>query len=82
MAFVKTRMFLDTQTDGTKCTILFEETAANEPLVRSIKSLGHSVLIIEQAPLNAQIESTFPSTAKKLAGDTLQLILIVVQVKK
>ncbi|MEX0299147.1 MAG: sulfurtransferase TusA family protein, partial [Kordiimonas sp.] len=35
MGFVKTRIFLDTKKTGDIISILYEDTAANEPLTRS-----------------------------------------------
>jgi TusA-related sulfurtransferase len=44
MAFVKTKIHLDQVTPGETVRIVFEPTPANEPLVRSIRSLGHHIL--------------------------------------
>lgn len=44
MAFVRLRMYADGKPDGDRFTVLFEDTLANEPLVRSIKGVGHRIL--------------------------------------
>lgn len=44
MAFVKTKLHLDKLSPGDRTKILYEQSPANEPLVRSIRSLGHLVL--------------------------------------
>jgi TusA-related sulfurtransferase len=43
MAFVKFRLYADGVSPGTKFSVAFEPTSANEPLVRSITALGHKV---------------------------------------
>ena len=44
MAFVKTKLHLDKFSNGDITCILYENTPPNEPLVRSIQSLGHRIL--------------------------------------
>ncbi|WP_394805207.1 sulfurtransferase TusA family protein [Kordiimonas aquimaris] len=43
MAFVKLRIHADQLPDNAEFTVVFDNTKANEPLVRSVKSLGHLV---------------------------------------
>lgn len=62
MAFVKTKIHLDKVTPGKIVRIVFDHTPANEPLIRSIRSLGHLILSQEQAnasyPHNASQSGT------------------------
>ncbi len=44
MAFVRVRLFTDTKRSGSRFTILYENTSANEPLTRSIEGIGHRVI--------------------------------------
>lgn len=44
MAFVKLRLFADELSAGDTFSALYEDTHANEPLVRSIEGVGHIVL--------------------------------------
>lgn len=74
MAFVKFRLFADAQSNGTVFTLLFENTPANEPLVRSISSLGHEVIMRKEIGTNT---TTPNATAAKIA-----LLLVKVQVNK
>lgn len=82
MAFVKTRMFLDTLSSGDVASIVYEDTRSNEPLVRSIQSLGHKIVsqkdtISTDTPVDPAIDA-----AGRPLANTLQLIIIEVQVKK
>lgn len=43
MAFVKLRLFADGRAPDTEFSVVYENTAANEPLIRSIEGVGHSV---------------------------------------
>ena len=43
MAFVKCRIFLDSLAPKSICTIIYEANSSNEPLERSIVSLGHRI---------------------------------------
>lgn len=80
MAFVKAKLHLDTLSPGETTRILFEQTPANEPLVRSICSLGHQVLLektgdAETLNLNEQV------TASPPVSDTVQLTILEIEVK-
>ena len=44
MAFVKLRLFADGLRSGDVFSALYEDTAGNEPLMRSIEGVGHTVL--------------------------------------
>lgn len=81
MAFVKLSVFIEKLEDNSVFTVLYENTPANEPLVRSIEALGHNVInthIInpENDPPNSVINK-HPITEKKIT-----LIIMKVQVKK
>lgn len=76
MAFVKTRLYLDTKTPGDLVDILFEDTAANEPLVRSIEALGHSVIKCEPFAQNVDTTKSVNSSPTK----KLQVITVEIQV--
>ncbi len=47
MAFVKLRLFADSLRSGDTFSALYEDTPANEPLIRSIEGIGHKVLSSE-----------------------------------
>ncbi|PCI62733.1 MAG: hypothetical protein COB37_06440 [Kordiimonadales bacterium] len=82
MAFVKARLHLDTCFDGEIISILYEDTAANEPLARSILTLGHKIL---SETTDTRYKKTNPATqhtARRLDSATLQLKHIRIQVKK
>lgn len=49
MAFVKFRIYADQLPDNTEFKVAYDNTKANEPLIRSIKSLGHLVTLVENA---------------------------------
>lgn len=44
MAFVKLRLFADSLRAGDTFSALYEDTPANEPLIRSIEGIGHKIL--------------------------------------
>ncbi|MBO6506231.1 MAG: sulfurtransferase TusA family protein [Kordiimonadaceae bacterium] len=50
MAFVKLRLFADQLSAADTFSALYEDTHANEPLVRSIEGVGHKVL--SNQPIN------------------------------
>ncbi|MBL4639459.1 MAG: sulfurtransferase TusA family protein, partial [Kordiimonadaceae bacterium] len=81
MAFVEARLFLDQKHDGEIVDIIYENTAANKPLVRSIQGLGHNIVSnLEDAlasPTSPPENNTDPHSASKL-----QLIKVRIQVKK
>ncbi len=82
MAFVKTRIYLDQCMAEQIIEILYENTAANEPLVRSIEALGHKIL-----PQNSVLETQETAainihTSDHLYKSSIQLKRIFVQVKK
>ncbi len=77
MGFVKARIFLDKQNSGDTVALLYEDTPANEPLIRSIGALGHK--IIEQIPvtiplLNTEVEKPkTPSASKEIQAFKLSI---------
>ena len=78
MAFVKTRLYLDQKSNEATVDILYEDTKANEPLVRSIQALGHKIISTAKIPQNIHtLASTDSSSERKL-----QAIIISVQVEK
>jgi len=82
MAFVKARIYLDQRKNAEIIQILYEDTPANEPLVRSIQSLGH-ILVREQIDQeNKKLTTTASHTPDRSRSDTLQLKRISIQVKK
>lgn len=44
MAFVRLRLYSDNLAPGTVFNVLYEDTNANEPLIRSIEGIGHTVI--------------------------------------
>lgn len=44
MAFVRLRLYSDGLTGGTVFRVLYEDTNANEPLIRSTEGIGHTVV--------------------------------------
>ena len=44
MAFVKLRVFADTLSNNETFTVIYEQTNANKPLIKSIQNLGYLVL--------------------------------------
>ncbi|MCJ9428249.1 sulfurtransferase TusA family protein [Kordiimonas marina] len=82
MAFVKTRLFLDTLVNGDIASIVYEKTRSNEPLVRSIRSLGHEILSETDTHSLPSFISADVDAASRPPVNTLQLIVIEVQVKK
>lgn len=44
MAFVRLRLYSDDLAPGTVFKVLYEDTNANEPLIRSIEGIGHAVV--------------------------------------
>ena len=79
MAFVKTKIHLDKLSPGDVTTILFEDTPPNEPLVRSIQSLGHKVL----ETTSVEAESKPPKAGNSKASPTngpSQLTLLKIEV--
>ncbi|NVJ98761.1 MAG: sulfurtransferase TusA family protein [Alphaproteobacteria bacterium] len=80
MAFVKAKIHLDKLVSGERTTILFEQIPSNEPLVRSIRSLGHKVLSetsIADAP-----QTKIDTCSQVLPPDTdVQLTILEVEVK-
>lgn len=80
MAFVKTKIHLDKVTPGKIVRIVYDHTPANEPLIRSIRSLGHHILSQAQAnalyPQNAsQSGTTRPPSVEP------QLTILEIEVK-
>ena len=49
MAFVKARLFLDECESEEIIAILIDDTNSNEPLPRSLETLGHQILSIDKA---------------------------------
>ncbi|MBL4836396.1 MAG: sulfurtransferase TusA family protein [Kordiimonadaceae bacterium] len=81
MAFVKARLYLDQKYNGDVIEILYDNTAANEPLIRSIQSLGHTIIShtkrIEPSVTTTQHNNLNPHSARKI-----QLNKAIIQVKK
>lgn len=73
MAFVKLRLFADTLPEGATFTALYEATAANEPLVRSIKALGHIIV-------GERIVDDDETTKKHSSNSGAPLVLIEVKI--
>lgn len=58
MAFVKLRLFADRHTAGETFTAVYEDTPANDPLIRTIEGVGHRVVhnrVQTEAGLNLRI---------------------------
>lgn len=53
MAFVRLRLFADKMSDGDRFTVLYENTPANEPLVRSIEAIGHTIRTLNKPETDA-----------------------------
>ncbi|WP_417464123.1 sulfurtransferase TusA family protein [Kordiimonas sp.] len=79
MAFVKTKVHLDKLSPGDVTTILFEDTPPNEPLVRSIQSLGHKVLEVTSVEAELEPPKAGNSEASPTNGST-QLTLLKIEV--
>jgi hypothetical protein len=82
MAFVKTRVYLDQRKADQIIEILYENTVANEPLERSILTLGHSILPTDTDQKTGKSSATKNHTVDRPYQNTVQLKRIVVQVKK
>ncbi len=81
MAFVKTKIHLDTLSNGDTTAIVYEDIPANEPLARSIRSLGHTLVSQET------IEPASPAPEAKTvvgssANDCVQLTLLKIEVNR
>jgi TusA-related sulfurtransferase len=81
MAFVKTKVHLDRLSNGDIATILYEDTLSNEPLVRSIQSLGHTVIT------KSTTEPDFPASqagtiTRSHPNDYVQLTLLKIEVNR
>jgi len=82
MAFVKTKIHLDQCKNGEIIQILYEDTAANESLARSITALGHRILPENLDTASKDFAKTYPLTFNHPRISTLQLKRIRLQVKK
>tara|TARA_R110002050_G_scaffold59756_1_gene133194 strand:+ start:302 stop:547 length:246 start_codon:yes stop_codon:yes gene_type:complete len=81
MAFVKTKIHLDTLSSGDTTSILYEDIPSNEPLVRSIQSLGHKVI----SKTAVKPASLHPITGEKpglQSNDRVQLTLLKIEVNR
>ncbi|WP_308910715.1 hypothetical protein [Pseudokordiimonas caeni] len=80
MAFVRARLFLDGLPDRAIAHIIYEETAANAPLVRSLKALGHSVAPLPASAMAESIERdpSLKDTLEKTRETQLTMILVQV----
>lgn len=81
MAFVKTRIHLDSLSNGDIATILYEDTHSNEPLVRSIQSLGHT--IVEKTTVDPHTPA--PNAGRKTGSatnDHVELTLLKIEVNR
>lgn len=74
MAFVKFRLFADASNNGATITVVFDDTPANEPFIRSIVSLGHEVM--------SQDRLSDPSSTPNADPQELASFIIKVQVNK
>ena len=82
MAFVKARLFLDKCTNKEMAAILIENTPSNEPLPRSIEVLGHSIISIDTIDTLEKFQDLSSHITTLIFDETLQLVVIKVQVKK
>lgn len=80
MAFVKTKIHLDKVTPGKIVRILYDLTPANEPLVRSIRSLGHNILSQKQADASVLRDADQSGTDSPPSVEP-QLTILEVEVK-
>ena len=81
MAFVKSRVFLEQCSTGEIVSIAFENSKANEPLIRSIESLRHKI-VSRTTTLDPDKKTISAPLSNNLSpNDTVQLICIEVQVK-
>ncbi|WP_425531248.1 sulfurtransferase TusA family protein [Kordiimonas laminariae] len=78
MAFVKARMHIDQLPNSAVTVIVFEDTPANEPLIRSIEALGHTVLSKTQFE---STDDTVPNSDASSRSGTLHVIRVEIQVK-
>jgi len=81
MAFVKARVYLDQCVEGDVVTIYYGDTKANEPLVRSISALGHSVLSQTHVPAAFLATAADQQTPTPPLSAEIQVKRIEVQVK-
>jgi len=82
MAFVKTKIHLDQCENGEIIQILYEDTAANEPLARSIVALGHKIMSENIDTENPEFATVKPIISNRSHPNKLQLKRISLQVKK
>jgi TusA-related sulfurtransferase len=82
MAFVKARLFLDKCSNKEMVVILIENTPSNEPLPRSIEVLGHNIISIDMIDTLEKIQELSSHITTRIFDETLQLVIIKVQVKK
>jgi len=82
MAFVKARIFLDQCTAEKIVEILYQNTPANEPLARSIQTLGHLILPLSNDQWTNMSTANEPQKLEHSHANTLQLKRIIIQVKK
>ncbi|MFC4348706.1 sulfurtransferase TusA family protein [Kordiimonas lipolytica] len=81
MAFVKTKLHLDQVSPGGTTTVVFEQSPGNEPLIRSICSLGHTILS------EKTIEASFLTDDDAVTdipppSDDVQLTILEIEVKR
>ncbi len=81
MAFVKARVHLDQLPKRAITSIVFEDTLANEPLIRSIEALGHTILSQSTHERNIDDTTANPRTDHRPPRGTLQSIAVTIQVK-
>lgn len=81
MAFVKTKIHLDRLSNGDIATILYEDTLSNEPLVRSIRSLGHTIAAKSAMGPDSPIPQTGTITGLH-PNDHVQLTLLKIEVNR
>ncbi len=80
MAFVKTKLHLDKVSPGKTTTVVFEQTPGNEPLVRSICSLGHTILSEKSVAASCLADSDSVTDIPP-PSDGVQLTILQIEVK-
>jgi hypothetical protein len=80
MAFVKTKLHLDQIPPGETTTVVFEQSQGNEPLVRSICSLGH-IILSEKTVAASFLTDDDTVTDIPPPSDEVQLTILEIEVK-
>lgn len=82
MAFVKARLALDSHSDGDRLSLVYEDIPANAPLQRSVADLGHKIHAVKHIPQSALAEKTQSPTPTNSYPEAVELIQMIVEVKK